>query len=86
MQLLTLINLPFSLLGGCVREGGSERVCVCVCVDGVTVIIYAHGCTPINCKEGKTSSIPVLPVVAPCKPKSHDFKEVGGAWGRLMSV
>lgn len=27
MQLLTLINLPFSSLGGCVWEGGSEGGC-----------------------------------------------------------
>lgn len=27
MQLLTLINLPFSLLGGCVWEGGGDGGC-----------------------------------------------------------
>lgn len=51
MQLLTLINLPFSLLGG----GGVYGKVVVVVGAGSTVIIYAHGCTPINCREGEKS-------------------------------
>lgn len=46
-QPLTLINLPFFLIrvGVYGKEVGGLR-------KKSSVIIYAHGCTPINCREG----------------------------------
>lgn len=90
---LTLINLPFPCWG---------EVCVCVCRGGVgggiwclrkkkfSVIIYAHGCTPINCKERKKRkrklvySPPCGRPVFLCEPKLHYFRQMKdgrGWWG-----
>lgn len=59
-----------------------------------SVIIYAHGCTPINCREEKREgklvySPPCGRPVFLCEPELHYFREmkVGGAGGGcLMSV
>lgn len=63
----------------CTRGGG-----------GSTVIMYAHGCTPINCREGKKKRKrkiklvyrpPCGRLVFLCELKLHYFKKIEGFGG-----
>lgn len=79
----------------CVREGECGGGEFGVSGKKSSVIIYAHGCTPINCREEKRErklvySPPCGRPVFLCEPKLHYFREMKGrrgcGGGSLMSV